>query len=68
MTFFHGKGGTVGRGGNPQTFHAINSHPMDTINGNFRKLQLRNSTNYCLNLATDHASLYISQVLLSKER
>ena len=23
MTFFHGKSGTVGRGGNPQTFHAI---------------------------------------------
>eukprot|EP00522_Entomoneis_paludosa_P011504 CAMPEP_0172453300 /NCGR_PEP_ID=MMETSP1065-20121228/10686_1 /TAXON_ID=265537 /ORGANISM="Amphiprora paludosa, Strain CCMP125" /LENGTH=1005 /DNA_ID=CAMNT_0013205479 /DNA_START=39 /DNA_END=3056 /DNA_ORIENTATION=+ len=36
MTFFHGKGGTVGRGGNPQTFLAIMSHAPDTINGHFR--------------------------------
>lgn len=36
MTFFHGKGGTVGRGGNPQTFEAIVSHPPKTINGQFR--------------------------------
>jgi phosphoenolpyruvate carboxylase len=36
MTFFHGKGGTVGRGGNPQTFHAILAHAPDTINGRFR--------------------------------
>lgn len=36
MTFFHGKGGTVGRGGNPQTFHAIMSHAPETINGKFR--------------------------------
>merc|ERR1719330_693223 len=36
MTFFHGKGGTVGRGGNPQTFLAITSHPPETINGKFR--------------------------------
>jgi len=32
----HGKGGTVGRGGNPQTFHAIMSHAPKTINGKFR--------------------------------
>ena len=36
LTFFHGKGGTVGRGGNPQTFEAIQSHPPRTINGKFR--------------------------------
>jgi phosphoenolpyruvate carboxylase len=36
MTFFHGKGGTVGRGGNPQTFTAIVNHPPATINGQFR--------------------------------
>ena len=36
MTFFHGKGGTVGRGGNPQTFKAILAHAPDTINGRFR--------------------------------
>lgn len=36
LTFFHGKGGTVGRGGNPQTFLAITSHPPRTINGKFR--------------------------------
>jgi phosphoenolpyruvate carboxylase len=36
LTFFHGKGGTVGRGGNPQTFLAIMAHAPDTINGRFR--------------------------------
>lgn len=36
MTFFHGKGGTVGRGGNPATFTAIMAHAPDTINGQFR--------------------------------
>merc|ERR1712151_1077140 len=36
QTFFHGKGGTVGRGGNPQTFLAILAHAPDTINGRFR--------------------------------
>lgn len=36
ITFFHGKGGTVGRGGNPQTFLAIIAHAPDTINGRFR--------------------------------
>merc|ERR1719330_1118874 len=36
LTFFHGKGGTVGRGGNPQTFQAILAHAPDTINGRFR--------------------------------
>jgi len=36
VTFFHGKGGTVGRGGNPQTFLAIVAHPPETINGHFR--------------------------------
>lgn len=36
LTFFHGKGGTVGRGGNPQTFLAILAHAPDTINGQFR--------------------------------
>ena len=36
ITFFHGKGGTAGRGGNPQTFNAIVAHPPKTINGQFR--------------------------------
>jgi phosphoenolpyruvate carboxylase len=36
LTFFHSKGGTVGRGGNPQTFLAILAHVPDTINGQFR--------------------------------
>lgn len=36
MSFFHGKGGTVGRGGNPKTFLAILAHAPDTINGKFR--------------------------------
>jgi phosphoenolpyruvate carboxylase len=36
LTFFHGKGGTVGRGGNPATFRAILSHAPNTINGKFR--------------------------------
>lgn len=36
LTFFHGKGGTVGRGGNPNTFNAIVAHAPGTINGQFR--------------------------------
>jgi phosphoenolpyruvate carboxylase len=36
LTFFHGKGGTVGRGGNPQTFDAIMAHTPNTIEGRFR--------------------------------
>jgi len=36
LTFFHGKGGTVGRGGNPSVYRAIMSHPPGTINGRFR--------------------------------
>jgi phosphoenolpyruvate carboxylase len=36
VVYFHGKGGTVGRGGNPNTFEAILSHAPGTINGQFR--------------------------------
>eukprot|EP01033_Poteriospumella_lacustris_P017952 gene17953-12868_t len=36
LTFFHGKGGTVGRGGNPALFQAILAHPPNTIHGRFR--------------------------------
>lgn len=36
FVYFHGKGGTVGRGGNPNTFDAIVSHAPGTINGQFR--------------------------------
>jgi phosphoenolpyruvate carboxylase len=36
VTFFHGKGGTVGRGGNPAVYAAILAHPPHTINGRFR--------------------------------
>lgn len=36
LTFFHGKGGTVGRGGNPALYEAILAHPPHTINGRFR--------------------------------
>mmetsp|Transcript_32432 Transcript_32432/g.114100 ORF Transcript_32432/g.114100 Transcript_32432/m.114100 type:complete len:965 (-) Transcript_32432:18-2912(-) len=36
VTFFHGKGGTVGRGGNPETYRAILAHPPATIDGRFR--------------------------------
>eukprot|EP00578_Thalassiosira_sp_NH16_P026819 CAMPEP_0181095118 /NCGR_PEP_ID=MMETSP1071-20121207/10353_1 /TAXON_ID=35127 /ORGANISM="Thalassiosira sp., Strain NH16" /LENGTH=1026 /DNA_ID=CAMNT_0023177487 /DNA_START=142 /DNA_END=3222 /DNA_ORIENTATION=+ len=36
LVYFHGKGGTVGRGGNPNTFDAIVNHAPGTVNGQFR--------------------------------
>lgn len=36
LTFFHGKGGTVGRGGNPAVYRAVLAHPPKTIAGRFR--------------------------------
>jgi len=36
ITFFHGKGGTVGRGGNPEVYKALLAHPQGTIAGQFR--------------------------------
>jgi phosphoenolpyruvate carboxylase len=36
ITFFHGKGGTVSRGGNPSVYRAILSHPPNTIQSRFR--------------------------------
>lgn len=36
ISFFHGKGGTMSRGGNPALFQAILSHPPHTIQGRFR--------------------------------
>ncbi|CAN0359461.1 unnamed protein product [Ascophyllum nodosum] len=36
VTFFHGKGGTVSRGGNPAVYEAIMAQPRGTVNGHFR--------------------------------
>jgi phosphoenolpyruvate carboxylase len=36
QVYFHGKGGTVGRGANPNTFNGIVSHAPGTINGKYR--------------------------------
>nr|AIT70053.1 phosphoenolpyruvate carboxylase [Sargassum henslowianum]AIT70055.1 phosphoenolpyruvate carboxylase [Sargassum vachellianum] len=36
LTFFHGKGGTVSRGGNPALYEAIMAQPRGTVNGHFR--------------------------------
>ncbi|CAM9115334.1 unnamed protein product [Chrysoparadoxa australica] len=36
ITFFHGKGGTVSRGGNPALYQAILAQPAGTVLGNFR--------------------------------
>nr|AIT70056.1 phosphoenolpyruvate carboxylase [Scytosiphon lomentaria] len=36
LTFFHGKGGTVSRGGNPALYKAIMAQPRGTVNGHFR--------------------------------
>ncbi len=36
LTFFHGKGGTVSRGGNPCMYKALVGMPPDTLAGRFR--------------------------------
>lgn len=36
LTFFHGKGGTVSRGGNPCMYKALIGMPPNTLNGRFR--------------------------------
>jgi phosphoenolpyruvate carboxylase len=36
LTFFHGKGGTVGRCGNPALYRAVLAHPPNSIDGKFR--------------------------------
>ena len=36
LSLFHGKGGTVSRGGDPSTFRAICAQPPGTVNGRFR--------------------------------
>jgi phosphoenolpyruvate carboxylase len=36
VTFFYGKGGSVGSGGNPAVFEAIMSQALRTINVQFR--------------------------------
>lgn len=36
LTFFHGKGGTVSRGGNPSMYKALIAQPPYTLNGRFR--------------------------------
>ena len=51
MTFFHGKGGTVGRGGNPQTFLAILAHCPGTINGKFRVTEQGDGRDNCLSVS-----------------
>jgi phosphoenolpyruvate carboxylase len=35
QVYFHGKGGTVGRGANPNTFNGTVSHAPGTINGKY---------------------------------
>jgi phosphoenolpyruvate carboxylase len=69
MTFFHGKGGTVGRGGNPQTFHAIMSHAPDTINGKFRVTEQGEMINQNFGYddrATRTMDIYTAAVLAEK--
>lgn len=36
LSLFHGKGGTVSRGGDPSTFRAICAQPPGTVSGSFR--------------------------------
>ena len=46
LTYFHGKGGTVGRGGNPAIYRAIMSHPPKTIDGRFRVTEQGRCSNF----------------------
>ena len=52
VTFFHGKGGTVGRGANPAVFEAIMAHPPKTINGKFRVTEQGEMINQNFGIAT----------------
>lgn len=69
LTFFHGKGGTVGRGGNPATFKAILAHAPETIRGRFRVTEQGEMINQNLGdtvRATRTLDIYTAAVLAEK--
>jgi len=66
LCFFHGKGGTVGRGGNPALYRAVLSHPPNTINGRFRVTEQGEmiSQNYGSTQIAEHTlDIYTAAVL-----
>jgi len=55
LSLFHGKGGTVSRGGDPSTFRAICAQPPGTVNGRFRITeQVRQQPFLCHSLYAIH--------------
>ena len=69
QVYFHGKGGTVGRGGNPNTFDAIVSHAPGTVNGQFRVTGTRHLCWFCYSQVSclDLTDVYLL-LAQSKER
>eukprot|EP00501_MAST-03F_sp_TOSAG23-6_P002688 GSMAST32.ASY1.ANO1.2836.1 assembled CDS len=69
LTLFHGKGGTVSRGGDPYVFRAICAQPYGTVNGKFRiteqgEIITQNYGNP--GIAERHLNTYIAAILYEK--
>ena len=67
LTLFHGRGGSIGRGGGP-TYLAVQSQPPGSVQGSLRITEQarHNPTFICLNSASTFASLSLCcSILLS---
>jgi len=66
LTFFHGKGGTVSRGGDPSTFRALEAQPPGTVDGKFRITEQGEiiTQNYSIaRIAARHLDIFTAGIL-----